>query len=42
MLLFKGDDYLPPKLIFRKEDVLNVAYEIVRKEGFANLISIII
>lgn len=37
MLLFKGDDYLPPKLIFKKEDVLNVAYEIVRKEGFANL-----
>lgn len=28
---------MPPRMLFKKEDVLNVAYEIVRKEGFANL-----
>lgn len=28
---------MPPRMLFKKEDVLNVAYEIVRKEGFENL-----
>lgn len=28
---------MPPRMLFKKEDVLNVAYEIVRKEGFVNL-----
>lgn len=28
---------MPPKAIFKREDVLDVAYEIVKKEGFENL-----
>ena len=28
---------MPPKAMFKKEDVLNIAYEIVKKEGFENL-----
>ena len=28
---------MPPKAMFKKEDVLDIAYEIVKKEGFKNL-----
>mgnify|MGYP002802269414 CR=1 FL=1 len=32
-----GDDKMPPRTVFKKEDVLNVAYAIVKKEGFEGL-----
>lgn len=28
---------MPPRTVFKKEDVLNVAYAIVKKEGFEGL-----
>lgn len=28
---------MPPRMLFKKEDVLNVAYEIVKKEGFESV-----
>ena len=28
---------MPPRTVFKKEDVLNVAYVIVKKEGFEGL-----
>lgn len=36
-MLLKGDEVMPREMMFKKEDVLNVTYEIVKKEGFENV-----
>lgn len=36
-MLLKGDEEVPPRMTFKKEDVLNVTYEIVKREGFESV-----
>lgn len=36
-MLLKGDDQVPPRMTFKKEDVLDVTYEIVKREGFESV-----